>query len=187
MRLICKAFLVSCLVFAVSQPVLAEEAPVVEVVPEQPALARDVPSDQNVQKSFKAHMRDFKRALFGRKYSDPTRPYLMDSNMPIFEQDIDEDWAPEYWADDKGGVQQVLDDLHAAGILKGQYEEDYVPVLEVGKPFLRLSPPDQRHVIEFVDFAYRITEREPRGIFYIALDGHQDYLGVYTQHGIQFK
>lgn len=180
MRLIYKVFLCSFVVFSLVKPVMAQE-----VVTQEPEVT---PSEQPVTKSFSDYGADLKRAMFGRRASDFRRPYLHDASKPNFEQAIDEDWRPEYWADDKGGVQEVLDGFYRAGIIKGQYDNDKVPVLEVGKPFLRLSPPDQRHVIEFVDYAHKITESKKHGIFYIVLEDHEnELLGIYSENGVQFQ
>ena len=133
--------------------------------------------------------KDVKKTIFGHPNTNPTQPYLNEAKVPHNNQWDSAEWHPEFWVQDKGSVAAVLDGFYKAGILVEQYEDD-VPVLEVGRPFLQLSPLDQRHVVEFVDFAFKITEQEPHGIFYIIIDHKmkgKELLGIYTVHGLQFQ
>jgi len=140
-------------------------------------------------KSFKDRIQDIKKVVVGVPEHDPKSPYLNDGKTPHNNQWDNENWHPEYWVEDKGSVTAVMDGFYDAGIIVEQYEDE-VPVLEVGRPFLQLSPLDQRHVIEFVDYAFKITEAKPHGIFYVVIDHEKkgkELLGLYTVNGLQFQ
>ena len=146
-------------------------------------------TDTGPKKGFGDHVQDAEKYFFGMPDVDFERRYFKDGKNPHNNQWNGEDWHPEYWADAKGGVTEVIDGFYDAGIIVDQYEDD-VPVLEVGKPFLQLSPPDQRRVIAFVDYAFKITETKPHGIFYVVYDDvkhAQELIGVYTVNGLQLQ
>ena len=134
-------------------------------------------------------MKDIGKEILGPPDTDPRQPYMNDATTPHNNQWDSENWHPEYWVEDKGSVTAVMDGFYDAGIIVEQYEDE-VPVLEVGKPFLQLSPMDRRHVVEFVDYAFKITEQKPHGIFYIVIDHKKkgkELLGIYTINGLQFQ
>ncbi|NCT41063.1 MAG: hypothetical protein GW778_05330 [Alphaproteobacteria bacterium] len=126
--------------------------------------------------------------ILGDSAGDVREPYLKDGKGPQNNQWDHDAWSPELWAEDKGSVMAVIDGFYDAGILVRQYE-DKVPVLEVGKPFLKLSPIDQRHVVEFIDYAFKITADQKPGVFYIVIDqkAGKRLLGLYSIHGLQMQ
>ena len=140
-------------------------------------------------KGFKNIMRDIGKSISGPPNTDPKQPYLNEAKIPHNNQWDGQNWHPEYWVEDKGSVAAVMDGFYDAGVIIDQYEDE-VPVLEVGRPFLQLSPLDQRRVVEFVDYAFKITEQKPHGIFYVIIDHKEkgkELLGLYTVNGLQFQ
>jgi len=150
------------------------------------ASAQDMESRQKapvVYKSFNDAIRATKK-----KHHSERAPYYKGAKIPHNNQWDNDDWRPEHWVESKGSAQAVIDGFYDEGVIVRQYE-DKVPVLEVGKPFLRLSPPDQRRVAEFIDYAFQITQGTEHGVFYITIDGKkgQQLLGVYSEHGLQLQ
>lgn len=141
------------------------------------------------KKGFVGHMEDLQKYTFGMPEVDFDQRYMKDGKTPNNNQWDDDNWKPEYWVDAKGSTSAVIEGLYGSGVLVDQYEDD-VPVLEVGRTFLQLSPVDQRHVIEFVDYAFKITATKPHGIFYVVFDNGNkgdELLGVYTVNGLQMQ
>lgn len=167
MRLILKGFLSLSLILVLAQPCFAQDS-------EEP------------KKSFTDNLKTIGKYMFPRAPANFTQPYKNDAKTSQNVQWNEEDWHPDDWAEAKGGVQQVLDGFEQARLVVDLHDDD-VPVLEVGLPFMRISPPDQRRVIEFMDYAYKITDSQP-GIFYIVLEDHFDeLLGIYSKKGLQFQ
>ena len=151
-----------------------------------PAVSQE---QKGPQKSVGDYIEDLGKEIAGPEDVDFDRRYLKDGKTPHNSQWDDENWHPEYWVEDKGSVTAVIDGFYDGGVIVEQYEDE-VPVLEVGRPFLQLSPLEQRRVIEFVDFAFKITEAKPHGIFYIVIDHEKkgkELLGIYTINGLQFQ
>lgn len=168
MRLISKGFMSLCLVLMLSQPSFAEDG-------------------EGPKKGIGDHLSNISKYMFPRAPVDFSQPYMNDAKASQSAQWNEEAWHPEDWAESKGGVQQVLDGFKQSHLVVELHEDD-VPVLEVGLPFMRVSPADQRRVIEFMDYAYKITDAKPHGIFYIVLEDHMDeLLGIYSQKGLQFQ
>lgn len=138
-------------------------------------------------KGFGDRLTVWKKRLFGVPRHDDTRPYLEEAKRPLNGQWNNEDWHPEYWVEDKGSIEAVMAGFYDAGIITDQYK-DGASVLKVGRPFLRMSPIDQRHLVEFVDYAHQITSAQENGLFYIVLDerGHE-VIGLYSQRGLQLQ
>lgn len=119
--------------------------------------------------------------------SDYSRPNLKEGKIPHNNQWDNSGWAPSDWVAEDEDIRSVIDRFYASGLIVDQYE-DKVPVLVVGKPFMQLSPVDQRHVVEFVDYAFKITDSQENGTFHIVMDGFEDDpLGLYSKHGLQFQ
>ena len=138
-------------------------------------------------KSFLDHYDDATTYRSRRESTDFSRPHHKHAKTPHNNQWDNTGWSPESWLEADGDVRPVIDRFYASGVIVDQYE-DKVPMLIVGQPFLRLSPVDQRHVIEFVDYAFKITAAADNSTFHIALDGDEDgLLGVYSKHGLQFQ
>lgn len=149
-------------------------------------FAQEEPS---MEKGFEQNLRDAKKYFFGMPRVDFERRYLRDGTTPHNNQWNGENWHPEYWVEAEGSVTKVIDGFYKSGVIVDQYDDE-VHVLEVGETFLRLSPVDQRHVVEFVDYAFKITEQQPHGIFYVVFDHKrkgQELLGIYTVNGLQFQ
>ena len=139
------------------------------------------------QKDFGDHLQTAGKYIFGPPNTDPTWPHLHDAKIPHNSQWDNDSWSPEDWVEAEGNVRNVIDGFYDSGIIVDQYEDE-VPVLEVGSRFLELSPRDQRRVVEFVDYAFKITESKPHGVFYIVAEGSRSkLLGLYTSHGLQLQ
>ena len=176
MRLILKGFLSFCLVFALAQPALAQEN---EQANEQ--------ASEVEEKGVFNHIGDLGKHIFPRARSDFSRPYMNDATTSQNAQWAEDGWHPEDWAESKGGVQQVLDGFYESRLVV-ELHDDEVPVLEVGLPFMRVAPSDQRRVIAFMDYAHKITDANQHGIFYIVLEDHMnELLGIYSKKGLQFQ
>lgn len=123
---------------------------------------------------------------------DFTRPYLEDGKTPHNSQWEQDSWQPEDWIKARGTQEDVLNDLYAAGIIKEQYMDDDLPVLEVGRNFIRLSDKDKNHVAKFVDHAFGITAGNEKAMYLIELEnpswlGSNYPVGVYTRSGLQLQ
>ena len=150
------------------------------------AYAQDMESRQKAPVVYKS-LNDAIRANTKKHHSE-TAPYMKGPKIPHNNQWDNDEWRPEHWVEAKGSAQAVIDGFYDEGVIVRQYE-DKVPVLEVGKPFLRLSPPDQRRLVEFIDYAFEITQSQEHGVFYIVIDGKkgQKLLGLYSKHGLQLQ
>lgn len=176
MRLIFKGFLSFCLVFSLVQPALAQDS-----VPEASQ------EDAAEEKGLSNYIEDLGKHIFPRARTDFSRPYMNDAKTSQNSQWSEDGWHPEDWAELKGGVQQVLDGFHESRLIV-ELHDDEVPVVEVGLPFMRVSPMDQRRVIAFLDYAYKITDANQHGIFYIVLEDHMnELLGIYSKKGLQIQ
>ncbi|MCK5384265.1 MAG: hypothetical protein KAJ29_01720 [Alphaproteobacteria bacterium] len=100
------------------------------------------------------------------------------------EKDMDS-WSPVDWIDNPGDEKIILRDFYTMEIVKEQYmDRDNIPVLRVGEPFIRLSSFDQKRVLEFIDYVFKITESEKNGMYFVYYDGDDDApLGVYNKSG----
>jgi len=115
------------------------------------------------------------------------KPYLGDSKLTqrgLWDKDA---WTPEAWIKDAGDEKRIMRDLYAADILSDQYTNgDNIPVLVVGQNFKRLSGLDQRRVLEFVDYVFKITSAEENGMFFVYYRENDDKeIGVYDKNGFQ--
>ncbi len=119
---------------------------------------------------------------------DYERRLIEDPKIPHNHLWNDEDWSPQQWAYERGSAQTMLDDLYIAGIVTKQYRDDQdTLVLEVGQPFMQLSPQDKRRVVRFIDYAYGVTENSQSGMFHIYHHESKKPIGLFTKHGVQFQ
>ncbi len=150
------------------------------------SFANESDSDQ---RSIARNIKSVEKFLFGMPNVDFERRYLRDGTTPHNNQWDMTNWHPELWVQAEGGVTEVINKFYDSGVIIEQYEDE-VPVLEVGETFMRLSPLDQRRVIEFVDYAFKITEKQPHGVFYVVFDHKtkgQELVGIHTINGLQFQ
>ena len=97
-------------------------------------------------------------------------------------------WSPEVWAaQHDGDARKVLKRFFASDILRDRYEDDDVEVLVVGPNFYRLSSYDQRRVVEFTDYVYRLSDTEAS--YFVLEDwASEKRLGTFTAtYGLQYQ
>ena len=97
-------------------------------------------------------------------------------------------WTPEMWlARYDGNGERLIHDWYHAGIITAQYDEDDVPVLEVGPGFYRLGGQDKRRVAATVDHIYGITAMAENSMMYLYDWNSGDQVGLYTRYGLQMQ
>lgn len=99
----------------------------------------------------------------------------------------DSGWRPEHWAAQRGGAEEVIRGFYFADILRGQYVDDGVPVLEVGPAFYMLGGEDQRRVADMVDYVYNITASRENAMFQLYDWKTREPIGAYTRYGLQLQ
>lgn len=97
-------------------------------------------------------------------------------------------WRPGHWAAQRaGGGEELIHGFYKARIVTGQYEDDGVPVLEVGPGFYHLGGEDKRRVARTVDDVYGITASAENGI-YMLYDWYSgEPVGIYSRNGLQLQ
>ncbi len=111
--------------------------------------------------------------------------HYMNEWKNAYDSDWEYRWSPRMWADDVEAAQGVIDGFYKSGILKDQYVDDGVPVIQVGQRFLDLSGRDQRRVVKFVAYAFDIDGFNNTGAMNIVLERECVPLGVYSQGKVQ--
>lgn len=124
--------------------------------------------------------------IWGPPNANFTRPYTERSKVPQNSRWDDDEWSPQDWIDDRGNDSAVLEGFYRAEIITDQFTENGVPVLEVGYNFMSLSGKDKNRVLEFVDYAYGITDGE-HGMFRIEEERCGTRVGIYTRAGLQIQ
>ena len=126
--------------------------------------------------------------IWGPPSHSDVRPYLREAKLPHNSQWADDEWRPQDWIDSRGGSPvKVMNGLYESRVIKDQYFDGDVPVLEVGQEFLLLSTRDQARVLAFVDDVYKVTSTHPAGIISICLDHADQTIGVFTKDGLQVQ
>jgi hypothetical protein len=115
------------------------------------------------------------------------KPHINDPKIPHNTQWDGDSWTPQDWINDRGSSKNVLDGLYASRIITRQYVDNDIPVLEVGRGFMRLSAQDQRRVAVFVDHVFGITGNNENGLFYLHHADAGGPIGLYTKHGLQLQ
>lgn len=114
-------------------------------------------------------------------------PYLQNGKDPHNSQWNDSKWKPEHWSRQRGSDEAVLKRFYTADVLRDQYFDEGVPVLEVGPNFYNLSGHDKIRIAEMVDSAYGITSDKTFGMFMIYDWQSKKAVGAYTQYGLQIQ
>lgn len=97
-------------------------------------------------------------------------------------------WQPRHWTAQRGGdAMEVVRGFYAADIVRRQYVDDDIPVLEVGPAFYMLGGQDQRRVAEMVDHVYNITGSKENGMFQLFDWKTGEPIGAYTRYGLQLQ
>jgi hypothetical protein len=114
-------------------------------------------------------------------------PYLEPAKHPHNSQWDESDWQPEHWISQRKDAIDTLQGFYFADVLRGQYYDDDLPVLEVGPAFYRLGGHDKRRVTALVDSIYEVTTSRPNGMFMLYDWKSKKPVGAYTQHGLQIQ
>ncbi len=115
-------------------------------------------------------------------------PYLEPAKEPHGSQWNKDPWQPEHWTAQRGGDEtSLIRGFYNADILRDQYMDDDLPVLEVGPAFYQLGGHDKRRVVQMVDQAYGVTSDKLFGMFMLYDWRTKDAIGAYTQYGLQLQ
>ena len=116
------------------------------------------------------------------------KPYI-DHPTHVHNGQWDQDnWTPADWAAQRGGENmKVIDGFYKADIIRSQFTDDDVPVLEVGPAFYMLGGQDKRRVVEVIDDEFRITSGKLNGMFMLRDWRTRRDIGSYTAYGLQLQ
>lgn len=114
-------------------------------------------------------------------------PYLQNGKHPHNSQWNEKDWTPEYWAQQRSSDLQVLRGFYFSDVIRDQYFEDDIPVLEVGPNFYKLSGYDKIRVAKMFDSVYGITEGNEFGMYMLYDWKSEKPIGAYTRYGLQIQ
>ncbi len=110
------------------------------------------------------------------------QPHYENAKDPHNTQWNDKAWTPDDWAAQRVDRLSIIDDFYRADILRKQYMDDDIPVLEVGPNFYHLSGFDKRRVTQMVDNVFEATDKEPH-MFYVKDPKTDKVIGLYTKNG----
>lgn len=114
-------------------------------------------------------------------------PYMEEGKHPHNSQWDESSWKPEHWEAQSPDALDVVKGFYFADILRDQYVDNDLPVLEVGPAFYMLGGQDKRRVVEMVDYAYGITSEKEFGMFMLYDWKTGKAIGSYTQYGLQLQ
>ena len=118
---------------------------------------------------------------------DFNKPYYEPAKAPHNSQWDYDDWKSGDWFAQKDTQAQLINGFYNADILRDQYMDDDMPVLEVGPNFFNLGGQDKRRVTQIVDEAFGITGSDIFGSFMIYDWESKKPIGIYTQQGLQLQ
>lgn len=114
-------------------------------------------------------------------------PYLEDGKRPHNSQWAESGWKVSHWTAQRKSSMDLIKGFYFADILRGQYVDDDIPVLEVGPAFYMLGGQDKRRVVQTVDHVYGITAENPLGMFLLHDWKSGEAIGTYTKYGLQLQ
>lgn len=114
-------------------------------------------------------------------------PYLEEGKHPHNSQWNESNWRPEDWSAQRESALAVVKDFYHADIIRDQYIDDDMPVLEVGPGFYMLGGQDKRRVAAMVDHVYGVTTRKLFGTFLLYDWQTKKPIGSYTQYGLHLQ
>lgn len=115
-------------------------------------------------------------------------PHLDHPKHPHNTQWNNKSWEPADWAAQRpGGSLEVIQGFYRANILRKQYVDDDMPVLEVGPNFYHLSGYDKRRVTKLVDDYYQITANHLNAMYMIRDGRTGEPIGNYTAYGLSLQ
>lgn len=116
------------------------------------------------------------------------KPYPEDAKRTHNSQWNGANWHPQDWIDQRDGEPaKLIRGFYYADILRDQYEDDGVPVLEVGPAFYMLGGQDRRRVAETIDYVYGVTDSRVNGMFMLYDWKTKKPVGSYTRYGLQMQ
>ena len=123
--------------------------------------------------------------IYHEGYKHNFDPYVGQQKLKQRSEADMDSWTPADWIVNPGDEKVVLRDFYTMGIIKEQYmDRDNIPVLRVGEPFVKLSSFDQKRVLRFIDYVFKITESEENGMYYVVYDLDDDKpLGIFNKSG----
>lgn len=114
-------------------------------------------------------------------------PYLENGKHPHNSQWNNSTWQPQHWEAQRTDGMEVIRGFYAADILRDQYVDDDIPVLEVGPGFYMLGGEDKRKVATMVDYVYGITQGKQDGMFMLHDYESDEAIGSFTRFGLQLQ
>jgi hypothetical protein len=114
-------------------------------------------------------------------------PYLEPSKPPHNSQWDKSVWRPEDWIAQRKDEMDLIRGFYSADIVRDQYIDDEMPVLEVGPAFYMLGGEDKRRVTQTIDHVYEITEKRVDGMYLLYDWRTKEAIGTYTQYGLQLQ
>lgn len=115
------------------------------------------------------------------------RPYMEPPKLTHNSQWDYDDWKSSDWLQQKDSKMHLINGFYNADILRNQYMDDDMPVLEIGPNFYNLGGHDKRRITQMVDETFNITGDNLFGSFMLYDWQSKDPIGVYTQYGLQLK
>ncbi len=115
-------------------------------------------------------------------------PYIDNPKQSHSSQWNHDNWKPADWAAQRGGDgMKVIGGFYKADIVRSQFIDDDIPVVEVGPAFYMLGGHDKRRVMETIDTEFQITTAKENGMFMIRDWNTRRDIGSYTSHGLQLQ
>lgn len=114
-------------------------------------------------------------------------PYLEEGKHPHNSQWDESQWRPEHWEQQRKSALDVVKGFYFADIIRDQYVDDDIPVLEVGPAFYMLGGHDKRRVTQMVDYVYGVTAAKENGMFMLYDWDSEEPIGSYTRYGLQLQ
>ncbi len=114
-------------------------------------------------------------------------PYYEPAKLPHDSQWDYDDWKSNDWFEQRDSKMQLINGFYNSDILRDQYVDNDMPVLEVGPNFFNLGGQDKRRVTQVVDEVFGITGSKVFGSFMIYDWESKKAIGIYTQQGLQLQ
>jgi hypothetical protein len=114
-------------------------------------------------------------------------PHLEEGKHPHNTQWDESSWTPADWINQRPDEMTLIKGFYTADIVRGQYMDDDIHVLEIGPGFYSLGGQDKRRVAETIDVVYGITTRKENGMYLVRDWRTGDQIGAYTRYGLQLQ
>ena len=114
-------------------------------------------------------------------------PHLENGKHPHNTQWDESKWTPMDWIAQRNDAMELIRGFYTSDIVRGQYMDDDVHVLEVGPGFYSLGGQDKRRVTQTIDAVYGITTSRENGTFFVRDWRTGDQIGAYTKYGLYLQ